>query len=330
MISMKALVIGYGSIGSRHIENLTNYLKIQCVVLSQRKNDSFLKKNNCILVNSLKDGINEKPDFAVIANETHLHLKTAMKIAKSKIPFLIEKPLSNNLKNVENLIHIIKQNKISTLVGCNLRFHPCFIETKKIILKKKLGQIISVQSQNSSYLPNWHPDEDYSKSYSAKKKSGGIVYTCIHEIDYLFWFFGKVSFISSSVGKYSNLKIKTDDLAEIILKFKNQMICNLHLDFNQKSPIRYCRIIGTKGILHLNFLNSELSFFDYKINKWKILLYLEKYDSNSMYVDELNHFVDCIIKNKKSINPIIENYEILKVADAIQKSSKNKKMVMMK
>ena len=49
-----------------------------------------------------------------------------------------------------------------------------------------------------------------------------------------------------------------------------------------------------------------------------------------MYVDELNHFIDCIIKNKKSVNSVAENYEILKVADAIQKSSKNKKMVLMK
>lgn len=329
-MSMKALVIGYGSIGKRHIENLTNHSKIQCIVLSQRKNDSFLKNNNCILVNSLKDGISQKPNFAVISNETHLHLKTAMKLAESKIPFFIEKPISNNLKNIENLIHIIKKNKIITLVGCNLRFHPCLIEAKKIILKPKFGKIISVQTQNSSYLPDWHPNEDYSKSYSAQKNSGGIVFTCIHEIDYLFWLFGKVSFISSYIGKFSNLKIETDDLAEIILKFKNQIICNLHLDFNQKSPIRFCRIIGTKGILHLNFLNSELSFFDYKTNKWKILLNLKKYNSNSMYVDELNHFVDCIIKNKKSTNPVTENYEILKVADAIQKSSKNKKMVLMK
>jgi predicted dehydrogenase len=326
---MKAFVIGYGSIGKRHIKNLTKHMNVQCIVLSQRTNDSFLKKN-CILVNNLKDGLSLKPDFAIITNQTNLHLKTAMKIAEFNIPFFIEKPLSNNLKNVEKLIHIIKKNKISTLVGCNLRFHPCFIEAKKILLKNKIGRIISIQSQNSSYLPDWHPDEDYSKSYSAQKNSGGIVYTCIHEIDYLCWFFGKVSSISSSIGKYSDLKIKTDDLADIILKFKNQIICNLHLDFNQKSPVRYCRIVGTKGILYLNFLNSELSFFDYKINKWKIIICLKKYDSNSMYVDELNHFIDCIIKNKKSVNSVAENYEILKVADAIQKSSKNKKMVLMK
>ena len=42
--NLKILVIGYGSIGKRHISNLTKIGKIKIIVLTKRKKDNFLKK----------------------------------------------------------------------------------------------------------------------------------------------------------------------------------------------------------------------------------------------------------------------------------------------
>ena len=44
---LKALVIGYGSVGSRHIQNLSLISNIEIVVQTNRKMNTFLKKNNC-------------------------------------------------------------------------------------------------------------------------------------------------------------------------------------------------------------------------------------------------------------------------------------------
>jgi predicted dehydrogenase len=39
--------------------------------------------------------------------------------------------------------------------------------------------------------PDWHPNEDYSKSYASRDEPGdGVVLTGIHELDYIYWFFG--------------------------------------------------------------------------------------------------------------------------------------------
>ena len=42
--NLKILVIGYGSIGIRHISNLTKIGKIKIIVHTKRKKDNFLKK----------------------------------------------------------------------------------------------------------------------------------------------------------------------------------------------------------------------------------------------------------------------------------------------
>ena len=41
---MKALVVGYGSIGRRHIENLSALRNIEIIVCTKRKSDKFLKE----------------------------------------------------------------------------------------------------------------------------------------------------------------------------------------------------------------------------------------------------------------------------------------------
>ena len=57
---LKTLIVGYGSIGKRHIQNLLNYSDIEIIVCTKRKQDSFLKRNQCRVIKSLKKCINEK------------------------------------------------------------------------------------------------------------------------------------------------------------------------------------------------------------------------------------------------------------------------------
>ena len=130
---MKALIVGYGSIGKRHIQNLINYSNIEIIVCTKRKQDNFLKKNHCKIITSLKKCINENPDFAIISNVTSSHMKTAIELANAGIHLLIEKTLSNNENGVKRLQSIVKRKKLITLMGCHLRFHPCIIKIKEMI-----------------------------------------------------------------------------------------------------------------------------------------------------------------------------------------------------
>ena len=128
---MKILVVGYGSIGKRHIKNLKNYKNIEIIILTKITSDKFLKKENCKIVNSIDDAIKEKPDAAFITNETNQHIDVSLKLAKNGIHLFIEKPLSDSLKKINQLEKIIKEKKIISQVGCNLRFHPCIKKIKE-------------------------------------------------------------------------------------------------------------------------------------------------------------------------------------------------------
>lgn len=170
---LKVLVVGYGSIGKRHIENISLLKDVEILVCTKQKYDKFLQKKKCKVYGTLDECIREKPDVAFITNVTSLHVKTAKKLATAGINLFIEKPLSNSLNGIPRLLGIVQQKKLITLMGCVFRFHPCIKKIKEIISSKEIGRVLSVRVENGSFLPDWHPYEDYSKSYAARKDLGG-------------------------------------------------------------------------------------------------------------------------------------------------------------
>ena len=328
MSSLKILIVGLGSIGKRHLENILYTTNSQIIIFSKQTKLNFTKNEKIKVFDSLDKCLLEKPNIGFITNVTSDHIPIAIKLAKFGLDLFIEKPLSNNMTNVKKLVKIVEREKLITLMGCNLRFDECIKEMKYLIDKQVIGKIISVKVECGTYLPDWHPYENYKNSYAAKEEfGGGVVLTCIHELDYLYWFFGETQEVFSMTGKYSNLKITASDLSAIILKFKNNIIAEIHLDYFQKPEARSCKLIGTKGTIIWDSLSNEVKIYDFKKAKWKSKLRIKKYDKNEMYVKELEHFIQCINKKKKTINDISQGEYVLKVALGIIKSSKLKKSI---
>ncbi len=327
----KILVVGYGSIGRRHVDNFLEFKDIQLIVYTKRNDLQLLKKKGIKVSNSLTECLKENPDIGVIANETSLHTPIAIKLAKEGLDLFLEKPLSNSLKDIEKLRAIVKKNKLITQMGCNLRFHPCIKKIKNLIEQQKIGKIISAQVQCCSYLPDYHRWEDYRKSYAARKDlGGGVILTQIHEIDYMYWFFQEVENVISMSGKFSDLDVTAEDYAPSLLKFKNKIIGELHLDYFQRPEFRSCKIRGTKGEIYWDSVDNCVDVFNMNKKRWETKFdsgFSNNLDTYSSYVEELKHFLKCVKRRKETINDLEQGVTTLKIALAIKKASKLMKSV---
>ena len=325
---MKVLVIGYGAIGRRHVKNLLENTNLEIIIYTRRDDLDSLKRKNVKTYRSLKKCLSEKPDIGFITNETAYHIPIAIKLAKAGLDLFIEKPLSDSMKGIPTLMQIVKQKKLVTQMGCNLRFHKCIIKIRQLINQKKIGKVVSIQSENGSYLPDWHPHEDYRKGYAGDRKlGGGIILTMIHDIDYLYWMFGNPKSIFSVSGKFSDLDISAEDYCSSIIEFKNNITAELHLDFFQRPEFRSCKIKGTKGIIYWNSDKNEVRLFRNRKKMWETVLTLKKFQRNEMYIDEIMHFLKCVKSRQKSINNLDEGIETMKIALAMKTSSKKRRMI---
>ena len=278
------LIVGYGSIGKRHAKLARSLMPKAKIIVLKRK---LIKKTKDKIVDkfvsNLSDAIKFKPEIAIIANPASYHLSAAFPLIELGIHLLIEKPLSISSKNISKLIYKSNLKKSVLMVGYNLRFMQSLIKFREILQKKIIGKVLSVRSEVGSYLPKWRPGIDYKKSVSATKAlGGGVLLELSHDIDYLFWLFGKVQWVSATLHKQSKLKIDTEDTALITLGFSdiknnNKIVANLNMDFNRHDTTRFCKVIGEKGTLHWNAVNGTIKLFWKDTNKWKSIYKKKKF-----------------------------------------------------
>ena len=116
----------------------------------------------------------------------------------------------------------IKQNNIKAYVAYCYRYIPSVNKLKKIINNKEIGKILSYRLIISSYLPDWHPWEDYRSYYMAKKEQGGgAIYDESHGIDLVRWLFDDIKTVYAEVGNISELEISADDVSILITNHYN-------------------------------------------------------------------------------------------------------------
>ena len=257
-------------------------------------------------------------DAAFICSPNNLHIKHALVCAKAGLHLFIEKPLSYNLNGIKKLENICKKKNLVTMVGCNMRFHPCLEFIKKYISGKKLGKIYSIRHELGYYLPYWRPAQDYRKNYAAKKSTGGgIILDDMHEYDLLFWLNNFIKVIENKIifNHASNLEIETEDQAAAIFLFGNKVLGTVLSDYLQKNYTRKCKVVGEKGELEWDFKENKV-WFKTK-DSIKKLFEVKDFDFNLTYIKEVKYFFDCV-KYKKA------TYNSLKIAGNLLRYCVNK------
>ena len=331
---MKFLIIGCGSIGERHIRNLKDISERNEIFIFDEKEERLRlmkEKYRAIPIQNLSSALSrEKFEGALICTPPNSHIKFAKKLIDYDIPLFIEKPLSHNLSGVDSFVKKVERKKIPVLIGYNLHFHPGIVLVKKFIREKKIGRLLSIRIEAGQYLPDWHPQQDYRKSYTARKDlGGGIILDGSHEIDYLRWFLddAELKEIFCFAGKISSLRVETEDTAEILLKFNTGIVANIHLDFIQRAYSRSCKLIGEKGTITWDYSENQVKLFLSRTKKWRI--FKTKFIPNDMYIEEIKHFLKIIRKKEKPKVTLQDGRNTLKIALFAKKSvAKNKKILL--
>ena len=214
------------------------------------------------------------------------------------------------------------------MVGFQQRFNPILIEIKKIIKNKSLGKVINADFKWHTYLPDHHKYENYKNSYAAKKAlGGGVVFSLIHEIDIIQWFFGKPKRLISCKNNTKKINIECVENIQALMfykKKKTDFSILLSLSFTEKFNERKFKIIFEKGTIV-----CDLDENFYKIYNTNKILKSKKIRlrKNNLFKEEIQSFVNSVKKKNQPNVTFIEGTKSVIIAEKIIESSKKNKLI---
>jgi predicted dehydrogenase len=229
---MKIGILGLGSIGKRHANNL------RMLGHDVGAFDVDTKAFNGTGIKFLeRENLLKWADAIVIATPTAQHYDD-WGDCLSGSPIFIEKPLSGGSLDEWDLANI---RPVS--VGYNLRFHPCVKAACAWLSAGHIG------------IPIWAQFTVGQFNDKPAYLRDGVVLNWSHEIDLALYLFGPAKVVASSV----RLTDGKDDIADFVLQHDSGARSTIHLDYVTKNEIREAWIVGTEKNIGMDLLGRRNS-----------------------------------------------------------------------
>lgn len=308
------LIVGVGSIGTRHLRNLLvlGYRDIALCDPSEEKLRAASRLGNVKAYSNVHRALKvEKPNIVFVCTPTRTHVPTASLALDANAHVFIEKPLSHTVKGIDGLIRKAKEKKRVVMVACNFRFHPGFQRLERVLRQKTFGAPLLARVAVGYYLPTARKGVSHKNTYAAGRKGGGVVLDSgAHVVDYLAALFGKIQSGTATKSLLHTIGIQSEEAAVLMFQHKSGIVSSAALDYVSRKPIHRIEVVTDKGILTLDLKKDRLTFEDGKTRR---TVYKGGGDSNSMFLQEVRHFLKCVKDKKIPRQDIAQGRDTLRV-----------------
>lgn len=315
-----AVIVGYGSIGHRHAQNLRRLGVEQQIVVRRgtNPNPTFQPPPDARVVTSLEEALAQKPDLAIICTPTSLHAPAAIECLTASVPTLVEKPLADCVQSARQVAELAASTGVPAAMAYSLRYHPVYRAARQRLASGVDGTIRYAKAWFETFLPHWHPWEDYRQSYAARlDQGGGAARTLDHEIDFLNWCLGEPRRASGLAIATGALQSDADDVAALTLEYLGPVAAQLLLSLCRRPPARGFEFVSDAGTLVGNFAACTLEFCP-PDGPVETVWSQPEYDLNDMYLDMLCDVLNDLIRGSGERNsvPVSAGVMTLQVSEA--------------
>jgi len=231
---MRVLVLGTGSIGRRHAENLA---RLGAAVEAQSMRAGG--------VGGALARLSEGWDGAVIATETQIRLELIEAAADAGIPLYIEKPLAAEPDEVSAIYAAAGPILDRSMVGFMMRYNPAFRHLAAQDLSDAFRYTFEIGHDVTKWRENW----TFAESYAARPEGGGVLLDLCHELDMAHCLFGGVI---SDVECLGHIRYPGVDMATQVAR-AGPVQGTVAMDYLAPVPIRRVEIAGTLSRRTLDF-----------------------------------------------------------------------------
>jgi UDP-N-acetylglucosamine 3-dehydrogenase len=304
-------VIGCGSWGRNHVRVYRSMpdVNVKAICDASESASREIGELHRVPYYTLPEKIFRDPDIQVvnICTPTITHFDLAMNAIENGKNVLIEKPMTNTLKEANTLIHAAKKAGVAITVGFVERFNPAVREVYKRINNGEIGDVILAHTRRVSRSPMRIGDVGVIKDLA------------IHDIDIInHILYGEPIYVSSVSGK---IRHKYEDYANINLLYEKDRSAFIETNWLTPRRVRTLTVTGTEGIINVEYTSQELTIE----NNERILQPLLQY--KEPLVEELKSFIEHIKKGEPPEITGEDGLKALAICEAALKSSANQDIV---
>ncbi len=330
-MSCHLLIIGTGSAGKRHAQNLHSLgCRVSCMDprpdrLEEIKSEEI---NLQSVFTSVEEAFasGETFDGVVVASPPSFHVDQCISALQLGMPVLLEKPVSPDLTSALRLQSAAKDTAVPLLLGYTWRWWPPLQKVKQLVNEQVVGALKFVKFTMAAHLADWHPWERYQDFFMASKTmGGGAILDESHWLDLMLWFFGMPDRLFAKVDKISDLEIETDDNVDMLVFYKNDLRVSLHLDLYARPHEKSIQFVGEDGTL---VWEPNLIKIGKKMEpEWEVEEF--DYDRNDMFISVAEEFLNILGGDLKPSCNIDDGTRVLALIEAARQSSSTEKAVKM-
>lgn len=314
---LKAGVLGAGHLGKIHLRLLQESDQYELVGFFDpfTENAKKVAKEFGYKLFDSVDELIEAVDMVDIVTPTLSHFECAEKAIKKGKHIFIEKPITNTLKEAEDIRALAKKYSVRGQVGHVERFNPAFTAVKEMV-----GTPMFIETHRLAEFNPRGTDVPV------------VLDLMIHDIDII------LSVVNSPVKNVhaSGVSVisETPDIANARIEFENGCVANLTASRISMKNMRKSRFFQRDAYISVDFLEKKSEVVRMKSapeNPDEFAMILQNaegvkkqiyYDNptvtpNNAILDELNSFADAINNNTTPIVSLHQGTEALRVAQQI-------------
>jgi predicted dehydrogenase len=326
---MKVAIIGTGYWGPNLIRNFLAADEVEGVVACDRDAERLAKMHK--MFHGIETSENYEDviartdiDVVVIATPVSSHHPIAKAALLAGKHCFIEKPMTANVAEAEELIEIAESKQLKLFVDHTFIYTGAVRKMKEIIASGRLGEIYYFDSVRINLGIFQH---DVNVIWDLAP----------HDLSIMDYLLEQKPVAVSAIGS-CHVGNDLEDIAYLTLEFANNLIAHFHVNWLAPMKIRKTLIGGTKSMIVYddNEVTEKIKIYDKGIDvttREGVYDTLVQYRTGDMLSPKLDqtealavgttHFIDCILNDKKPLTDGQAGLNVVRVLEASEISIKN-------
>ncbi|MBO9324763.1 MAG: Gfo/Idh/MocA family oxidoreductase [Roseiflexus sp.] len=250
---LRAALIGAGIMGLNHARVYSEMDDVELVAIADVDPNAVARSVQRFRVRGYTDYREmlerEQLDLVSVATPTEHHFAVARDTLRAGIATLVEKPIAATVQQGAELITLAHEMGVLLTVGHIERFNPAIIALKGQLEHGALGRVYQITSRRIGPFP------------SRIKDVGVVIDLATHDLDVMHYLTDSIVIkLHAEIGR--RLHTAHEDLLSAVLRFENDIIGMLDINWLSPNKVRELSVIGERGMFVANYITQDLTLYE--------------------------------------------------------------------